>query len=673
MIPYLKAVLSLCSSLLGSLAFASLILHGEQRVVYVHRPATEAQWREAVSTIENAGPGTTLKLEGGLWIMRSPIEPKRSGTVSEPIVLSGADPKNPPVFDGHYLSNVSGCIHATASNYVIKDIEVTGCTSGNAIALGKNPVPSNITIERCNIHHNSNNGINGATNNLVISDCNIHHNGSGMTHNVYIIGGTVLVTNNWFHDSGGQNFHNRATSAVVQYNRMDSPASYSLDIMSCQLECGATGDNPVTNRMVLVGNVISNQGAGNHSQIISLWRDESNPWSGGETNRFELVMANNTFLGSGRESVVHSTRPNSGISNYSVYIESKNNLFVNVGGKFNIDSGSNTSVVEGVNQLGGVTLDQNFRPLQPVMHSGPVSQNLTAVQEYVHNPTGNGSPLYRMRSTINDVGAIEISNNNPACEVGTVCPGGQPTATPTPTTTPTLTPTPTVPSTPTPTPTPRVSRPATPTPTPTVTPTPGNTAECHDSWCKSHCNLEGAVNINGFPVSGAYVYADSADGTKRARTARDGSYLLKRLPEGTYRLRATYRSSGAVIRIGEEKSARLCPAPEVDFSLDQGARVIELHLSKPVVKVHRWRTAYVKGTLIFSGLEAPSDLDVEVTSEPSMVTLSKIYTSSRLTDRVRVRLAFDGRGFMRGDRRTVQVKATYNGADVVLPVTVLGR
>ncbi len=101
--------------------------------------------------LQRAEPGTTIRLEGssyesGLWIDGV------AGTKDKPIIITGADEKNPPVFMGE-----NQAIHLVGCNYItLRNIRVTGCKANgiNADDGGRYEFPpaglvfENVTIDR---------------------------------------------------------------------------------------------------------------------------------------------------------------------------------------------------------------------------------------------------------------------------------------------------------------------------------------------------------------------------------------------------------------------------------------------------------------------------------------------------------------------------------------------
>jgi hypothetical protein len=124
--------------------------------------------------------------------------------------------------------------------------------------------------------------------------------GDAPAHQIYIYGGTLQVRFSYFHDAvAGQDFHVRAHDALLEYNFITRPGSYLGDLMSCEYVCGGSGANPITQTMLLRGNVLEQGTPQNTSQLIALFDDDMAPSvdSTGQVNAMTLTLLYNTIIG----------------------------------------------------------------------------------------------------------------------------------------------------------------------------------------------------------------------------------------------------------------------------------------------------------------------------------------------------------------------------------------
>ncbi len=151
----LTAILWLCAALTGC---------GESRKlpegVYVSPEAgpagagTHGSPVSLVVAVENAVPGTVIRLEPGVYRLRETLMLDAKGTEAQPIRLEVFG-KGRAVLDG---SGIDGeekgpCIRLTGSFWQLKEIELTGAAGGGAFITG-----SHNRFERCSAHHTGSTG-----------------------------------------------------------------------------------------------------------------------------------------------------------------------------------------------------------------------------------------------------------------------------------------------------------------------------------------------------------------------------------------------------------------------------------------------------------------------------------------------------------------------------------
>ena len=151
------------------------------------------------------------------------------------------------------------------------------------------------------VFRGSDNGLTGGTQDSEITVEYSEFDGNGTlaasssapSHNIYIYGGTLTLRYSYVHDPvQAQNFHIRASAAVIEYNWFARAKSYEGDLMT---DDDLSGTSAVRQTMLLRGNVIL-QGAqpNNNSQVIAVYND------GGVAGlSFSVRLVNNTFVGNG--------------------------------------------------------------------------------------------------------------------------------------------------------------------------------------------------------------------------------------------------------------------------------------------------------------------------------------------------------------------------------------
>jgi hypothetical protein len=263
--------------------------------------------------IEGAKGGDIVEIAPGTYKFRVMLG--QTGTATSPITIRAKDPANRPVWDlagqpvsswpGSYTAadKGRGCWQVSGSYYVISGIVFKNCqdtASAGLRAINSGPV----TVRDCLFASNTN-GLTGSSEDFVVEFSELYDNGKltttgNMTHNIYIYGGVFRLRYSYVHDPHeGQNFHVRARDAIIEHNWIARPSAYPGDIMSCNNQCGGSGTAPITQKMLLRGNVIIQGQALNLSQLVALYNDEpGGSYDGtGAVSAMELTLEHNTIIG----------------------------------------------------------------------------------------------------------------------------------------------------------------------------------------------------------------------------------------------------------------------------------------------------------------------------------------------------------------------------------------
>ncbi|MCA9672093.1 MAG: hypothetical protein KC503_41145 [Myxococcales bacterium] len=268
------------------------------------------------SKIEAAVAGDEVVIAPGTYKFR--VNLTKSGTAASPIVIRAADPNNRPVWDlagkvvsawpGSYTGGDRGrgCWQVRGDHYEISGIVFRNCQDSSSAGI-RAVKASSLHIRDCLFEANTN-GLTGDGDDIVVEFCEFARNGKtgsgNPSHNIYIYGGTFTLRYSYLHDpTEGQNFHIRARDSVLEYNWIARPGSYTGDIMSCESLCGGSGSAPITQKMLLRGNVIVQGTSGaNGSTIVTLFRDSSSGSgdSTGAVSKMEVTMVYNTIIGTKR-------------------------------------------------------------------------------------------------------------------------------------------------------------------------------------------------------------------------------------------------------------------------------------------------------------------------------------------------------------------------------------
>jgi MYXO-CTERM domain-containing protein len=392
---------------------------------------------DSYSKMEAAQAGDEVVIAPGTYNFR--VDWENAGTAAAPITVRAQDPNNRPVWDltgtmvgdapGSYGGGDKGrgCWQFRGGYYRVDGIVFKNCIDHSSAGLRVVNVPS---IEvRHSLFVGNTNGMTGAGDGTVIEYCEFDTNGNALpgdnaAHQIYIFGGTLAVRWSYFHDSpAGQNFHVRARDATLEYNWFTRPGSYTGDIMSCEYFCGGSGTDPITQTMLLRGNVIVQGMPQNHGQLIALYNDEgASSDASGQVSHMDITLDYNTIIGESGviNDVVHHLN-NSGISTAAHLSDNAILSFQQVNlieapgmGNATVDGTTNwvstgtdatslTATITGADAM----LDADYRPQpgSPLIGAAMSLGSATPTSEYFFDETTTAQA--RARATALDVGAFE--------------------------------------------------------------------------------------------------------------------------------------------------------------------------------------------------------------------------------------------------------------------------
>ena len=268
---------------------------------------------DSYQKIEAAQAGDEVVIAPGTYAFR--VHLTKVGTASQPIVIRAQDPARPPVWDlgsvlvenapGSYTAGDRGrgCWQISGGAYY----QISGIVFANCHNAGDNSAgmryyngARGIRLRDCGFR-GSDNGLTGGTQSSEITVENSEFDGNGTlaasssapSHNIYIYGGSFTLRFSYVHDPvQAQNFHIRATTAVIEYNWFARAKSYEGDLMT---DDDLSGTSAVRQTMLLRGNVLLQSASpNNNSQVIAVYND------GAVTGlSFSIRLVNNTFVGNG--------------------------------------------------------------------------------------------------------------------------------------------------------------------------------------------------------------------------------------------------------------------------------------------------------------------------------------------------------------------------------------
>ena len=398
---------------------------------------------DSYTKIEAAKPGDIVEIAPGTYKFRVHLTGK--GTASNPIIIRAQDPSKRPVWDlsgkpvkdwpGSYSlgDRGRGCWQVTGDHYKISGIVFKNCqdiTSAGVRAVNSGP----LTISHC-LFANNTNGLTGASTKLLVEFSEFDSNGKLTTtgdtsHNISISGGAVTLRYSYVHDAvDGQNLNLRAREAIIEYNWIARPKSYTADLMTCERFCGGTGTGAITQTLVLRGNVIIQGQPKNTYKLMVLYNDNPAGSSDktGVVSAMDLTMEHNTIIGTYTMSQRMVELRNDGVdtkahlSNNIVYqqyelvkphtatktnwsVDGKNN-WVTTGTKVGTLTGTITGSDPGFTNV----LNRDYTLTAASACKGKAA-TLTTPPSKEYYKDEKTVAMYRPRATANDIGAFEQGN-----------------------------------------------------------------------------------------------------------------------------------------------------------------------------------------------------------------------------------------------------------------------
>ena len=268
---------------------------------------------DSYQKIESAQAGDEVVIAPGTYAFR--VRLTKVGSADHPIVIRALDPAQPPVWD---LSNVlvenapgsytagdrgRGCWQVSGGAYYqISGLVIRGChnAGNNSAGMRYYNGARGIRLRDC-VFRASDNGLTGGTQDseMTVEYSEFDGNGtlqassSAPSHNIYIYGGTFTLRTSYVHDPvQAQNFHIRASTAVIEYNWFARAKSYEGDLMT---DDDLSDTTSVRQTMLLRGNILlQSTQPNNNGQVIAVYND------GGVAGlSLSVRLVNNTFVGNG--------------------------------------------------------------------------------------------------------------------------------------------------------------------------------------------------------------------------------------------------------------------------------------------------------------------------------------------------------------------------------------
>jgi MYXO-CTERM domain-containing protein len=385
--------------------------------------------------IEAAQPGDEVVIAPGTYDFR--VYLTQQAPANNPIVIRAQDPKNPPVWDlsaqnvedapGSYTAGDRGrgCWQLSgATNITIESIVFTGChtASFNSAGIRYYETTKGLLIRDC-LFKDNDDGLTGGSQDSDAtvefsefdSNGNLNASQSSPTHNIYIYGGTFTLRYSYLHDpTQGQNFHIRATEALIESNWITHGKSYEGDLMPND---DFTGAGPFSQSMIFRGNTIVQGTPSNHSQIIAMYND-----AGLANLTLHVEAINNTIIAAAPQgAIVHLS--NADHTKMSAVIS--NNVLTVSTTAFDIEdmtngsvSGQNNWFLTGtaVAPLTGSVFGSDpqfaasYRPGNALIGAAASVQNTPITEYYLDDKT---TRMYRVRASVKDIGAFESTTTGP--------------------------------------------------------------------------------------------------------------------------------------------------------------------------------------------------------------------------------------------------------------------
>ena len=169
-------------------------------------------------------------------------------------------------------------------DYVVENIEFSGCTVPDGNGAGIRHEGENLTISSCSFHDNEDGILTGNGGDIVIEYSEFAHNGNGdvgYTHNMYIghARSFTLRYSYSHHSNLGQLVKTRAYSNYILYNRLTGEGGSNYELSFCD-----------GGQAVVIGNLIEQADDTDNSTIVT-YAEEST--SNGNNN---LWVVNNTIV-----------------------------------------------------------------------------------------------------------------------------------------------------------------------------------------------------------------------------------------------------------------------------------------------------------------------------------------------------------------------------------------
>ncbi len=213
--------------------------------------------------IEAAQPGDEVVLAPGTYRFRLALTV--SGTPSNPIVIRGEDPTQPPLFDysGADLQSFPGSnagFHPGrgAWDVIGSDLEFRSIAFRGAVTVGPTAAAairfssgerhrvSDLFVEGCE------GGVENVAGSLLVENSRFHRNG---THFPMFGGGPFTARGNLLTDATEWNYYLAGGDALFEANWMSRSGGFAGLIDACAYVCGGTGVQPVARDVVFRGNV----------------------------------------------------------------------------------------------------------------------------------------------------------------------------------------------------------------------------------------------------------------------------------------------------------------------------------------------------------------------------------------------------------------------------------
>jgi len=258
--------------------------------------------------IEAAQPGDEVVLAPGTYRFRLALTV--SGTPSNPIVIRGEDPTQPPLFDysGADLQSFAGSnagFHpgrgawdVSGSDLEFRSIAFRGAVTDGPTAAaairfsgGERHRVSELRVEECE------GGVENVAGALLVENSRFHRNG---THFPMFGGGPFTARGNLLTDATEWNYYLAGSDALFEANWMSRSGGFAGLIDECAYGCGGTGVQPLARAIVFRGNVFVQSATQRpNSSFFFGVLGSGNPSADGTglTQPNVVTFSHNTFVG----------------------------------------------------------------------------------------------------------------------------------------------------------------------------------------------------------------------------------------------------------------------------------------------------------------------------------------------------------------------------------------